>query len=186
MGGSYNYPYKKEQIVVYGASVTMSREHWKLYCGCNSVSNHYFADVDDDDFVYVLLKVGLLAYLDTNIEITAMGKCIVNFYKNPFIDDDGTEVLVTNPHQGSERAQVGTLDICHTPTIGSGGNGEVIYPNKLIYGKEGSMPFTLGMKNGLNGLWKLNKDTEYLIAVQNKSGATNDFAIEIAATREAY
>lgn len=186
MSGNPNIPYELEQAVCFGAGVVVQREQWKLVSGCNSVGNKYFPAVGDNAFAMVLLKVGAFYYVDVAIEVTAGGMCLVNLYKNPFIDADGSAVLLTNPNDSSTRNFVGSLSVHHTPTIGSGGNGEVMYPDKFIPGASNPVPFTLGMKNGLNGLWRFNLSTNYLIVLQNKSGGAANFSIELTAVREKY
>jgi len=143
-----------------------------VYHGRLFTASHLFSLVEDDDYAYLRIKTHEDYYAFMNFSVETEAKAYIYLYEGTTFSDGGIAVPIYNNNRTSSNT-INCL-IYHSPTVSD--NGTLI--RTALLGTAGKFVESSGSAINLYAR-KLNKNTEYLIAAQNKAGAAKDLAIRL-------
>jgi len=152
---------------------TITSAHIKVHQGNFYNISKLFENVADDSNAEILLKVGSNKKLHFTTIVTVGGTSHVYLYESPTVSDNGTQLAIYNMNRSSSNTSDATA--YYSPTVASAGT-----ELSSVLAEGGTGPKAIGSQARNDGEWILEKSTDYLIRVTNKSGAVNDISIEIA------
>ncbi len=167
-------------IVVGGKQVGSSQplpgidwSHQQTHSGKMFVSGNRFVSVADNGYAYFWISIPAGYTAHTVYEIAATGKCYIDFYEGPTVSG-GTAVTPANKNRAS--ANTAHVSTKHGVTVSNAGT---LIPQDGLIGS-GDRHTIIGGSAGMANEFILDASTDYLIAVQNKSGGAADIAIAVA------
>lgn len=159
-------------INIYGAAQNIDAVHKAVHNGW-LITVTFKINLTNNSIGYILIKNGNCEYhFLTEMQIIGSGEYTI--YKTPTLTNDGTALSFYNNNDHFQE----TIDMTfyHTPTISN--NGTQIYATEyLIGGTAQTTRSNVILRTGQENI--LNKNTNYLIAFKNTSGATSDAAFKV-------
>ena len=148
--------------------------HELIHRGLYFAVSHLFKAVSDEAYVYIRIKTGAVE-IHPFITVNSEGKAYVSMYREAAVAD-GTVLLITHFNDEKDRRSLIDSIFYHTPTVDSS-PGTIWFPERLLVG--GTGPKSNGGEVQAREELYLEKNHEYLLAVQNQGGAAKDININI-------
>ena len=155
----------------------LTRNHIKVHEGKFFTGGHLFTDVTDDASVMIRITVGADEIHGDPFVITE-GKAYGSLERGTTFSAAGTSVGFVNNNCESSNTPLTVLR--HTPTVDAAGSA--LMTDLLINGGTGPQSVGAEAKSQEERILKAN--TEYLLTITNKAGATKDLFVGFAGYEE--
>jgi len=135
-------------------------------------ASYLFNNVAPDDYALMRVKVGSNKNLELDFSVETDSKCYVYVYEGSTFSADGTEITAYNHNRTSTNTTDAKVYV--NPVVDTYGTNLRVG----LIGTSGKFTESSGSMNTGN-FRILKKDTEYLIAVQNKDSSNKNIVIRV-------
>ena len=152
-----------------GGRTSVRAVHWRIKESKEWYSSYKWSSVANTNSVYLQIKTDSTKSCHGNISVEADGKCTIEIYENPTLNNDGTEL--TENSMNRETITSPATNIYRDPNVSSDGTLLEIG----LLGVAGKFIAAGGVVTDAYWLFKPNED--YLVKVTNNSGGNLDIVI---------